>query len=63
MCGHTGEGEGGMNWESSTDIYSLPCVKQNLVGKLTAQYSENSDHGIWSHHFMANRWGDSGNSD
>ena len=20
-------------------------------------------HGIWSHHFMANRWGKSGNSD
>ena len=22
-----------------------------------AQHSENEDHGIWSHHFMANRWG------
>ena len=21
------------------------------------------DHGIWSHHFMANRWGKNGNSD
>ena len=21
------------------------------------------DHGIWSHHFMANRWGNSGNSE
>ena len=21
----------------------------------------NKDHGIWSHHFMANRWGNSGN--
>jgi len=20
-------------------------------------------HGIWSHHFMGNRWGNSGNSD
>ena len=28
-----------------------------------AQHSENEDHGIWSHHFMANRRGDSGNSD
>ena len=27
------------------------------------QHSENDDHGIWSHHFMANRWGNSGNSD
>ena len=23
---------------------------------------KNSDHGIWSHHFMGNRWGNSGNS-
>ena len=22
----------------------------------------NEDHGIWSHHFMGNRWGNSGNS-
>ena len=26
------------------------------------QHSENKDCDIWSHHFMANRWGDSGNS-
>ena len=30
---------------------------------LKAQYSENKDHGIWSHHFMANRWGNNGNND
>ena len=29
---------------------------------IKAQHSENEDHGIWSHHFMANRWGNSGNS-
>ena len=29
---------------------------------LKAQHSENEDHGICSHHFMANRWGNSGNS-
>ena len=29
---------------------------------LKTQHSENEDHGIWSHHFMANRWGKSGNS-
>ena len=28
-----------------------------------AQHSENEDHGIWSHHFMGNRWGNNGNSD
>ena len=26
---------------------------------LKTQHSENEDHGIWSHHFMANRWGNS----
>ena len=30
---------------------------------LEAQHSENEEHGIWSHHFMANRWGNSGNSE
>ena len=29
---------------------------------LKAQHSENEDHGIWSYHFMGNRWGNSGNS-
>ena len=28
---------------------------------LKAQHSENEDHGIWSHHFMGNRWRNSGN--
>ena len=26
---------------------------------LKAQHSENEDHGIQSHHFMGNRWGNS----
>ena len=29
---------------------------------LKAQHSENEDHGIQSHHFMGNKWGNSGNS-
>ena len=24
---------------------------------------QKNDHGIWSHHFMANRWGNNGNND
>ena len=28
---------------------------------LKAQHSENEDHGIWSNHFIGNRWGNSGN--
>ena len=30
---------------------------------LKTQHSKNEDHGIWSHHFMANIWGNNGNSD
>ena len=30
---------------------------------LKTQHSKNKDHGIQSHHFMANRWGNNGNSD
>ena len=31
--------------------------------RLKTQHSKNKDHGIWSHHFMANRWENNGNSD
>ena len=30
---------------------------------LKTQHSKNKDHGIWSYHFMANRWGNNGNSE
>ena len=30
---------------------------------LKPQLSKNQDRGIWSHHFMTNRWGNNGNSD
>jgi len=30
---------------------------------LKTQHSKNWDHGIWSHHFMGNRWGNNGNSE
>ena len=29
----------------------------------TTIMAENEDHVIWPHHFMANRWGNNGNSD
>ena len=50
--------------ESEEELKSLLMkVKEESekVG-LKAQHSENEDHGICSHHFMANRWGNSGNS-
>ena len=38
-------------------------VKEESEKDGLKQHSENEDHGIRSHHFMANRWGNSGNSD
>ena len=37
--------------------------KREWKSWLKAQHSENKGHGIWSHHFIANRWRNSGNSD
>ena len=36
---------------------------KSLLSWLKVKHSENQDHGIQSHHFMANRWGNNGNSD
>ena len=39
-------------------------VESEKVGlSQQVQHSENKDHGIWSHHFMANRHGKGENSD
>ena len=48
----------------SKELKSLLMKVKEESGKswLKAQHSENLDHGIWSHHFMANRWRNSGNS-
>ena len=47
--------------ESEEELKSLLMkVKEESekVG-LKAQHSKNEDHGIWSHYFMGNRWGNS----
>ena len=31
-CGHSGEGEDGVDWENSTETYTLPYVKQIVSG-------------------------------
>ena len=48
--------------ESEEELKSLLLKVKGESGKswLKAQHSENEDHGIWSHHFMGNRWGNSG---
>ena len=50
--------------ESEEELQSLLMKVKVESGKswLKAQHSENEDHGIQSHHFMGNRWGNSGNS-
>ena len=50
--------------ESEEELKSLLMkVKEESENvSLNLNYSENKDHGIWSHHFMANKWGNSGNS-
>ena len=49
--------------ESEEELKSLLMKVKEESEKLgKAQHSENEDHGIWSHYFMGNRWGNSGNS-
>ena len=50
--------------ESEEELKSLLMkVKKGVKNWLKTQHSNNEDHGIWSHHFMENRWGNNGNSD
>ena len=49
--------------ESKEKLKSLLLkVKESGKSWLKAHHSENKDHGIQFHHFMANRWGNSGNN-
>ena len=50
--------------ESEEELKSLLMKVKEEREKLglKAQHSANEDHGIWSHQFMGNRWGNSGNS-
>ena len=46
--------------ESEEELKSLLMkVKEESETVGLSQHSENEDHGIWSHHFMGNRWGNS----
>ena len=51
--------------ESEEELKSfLGKVKEKTEkADLKLNIQKNEDHGIWSHHFMANRWGNNGNSD
>ena len=48
--------------DSEEELKSLLMKEKVESGKswLKAQHSENEDHGVRSHRFMGNRWGNSG---
>ena len=51
--------------ESEEELKSLlmKVKEESEESWLKTKYSKDEDHGICSHHFMANRWGNNGNSD
>ena len=51
--------------ESKEELMSLlmKVKKESKNSWFKTQHSENKDHGNQSHHFMAIRWGNNGNSD
>ena len=51
--------------ESEGELKSLlmKVKEESEESRLKTQYSGDEDHGICSHNFMANRWGNNGNSD
>ena len=48
--------------EREEEINSLLIKVKEESEKVEVQHSENKDHGIWSHHFIVNRWENCGNS-
>ena len=48
--------------ESEEELKSLLMKVEEESEKLGLKLSIQKTGGIWSHHLMGNRWGDSGNS-
>ena len=50
--------------ESEEELKSLLMNVKEESKKVGLKLNiQNKDHGIWSHHFMGNRWGNSGSRD
>ena len=51
--------------ESEKELKSLlmKVKEESEKAGLKTQHSKSEDYGIWFHHFMANRWGNTGNSE
>ena len=49
---------------SEEELKSLSMKVKGESEKVTLKlnFQKNEDYGIWSHHFMANRWGNNGNN-
>ena len=48
--------------EEEVKSFLVKVGEESEKNWLKVQHSENKDRGIQSHHFMGNRWGNSGNS-
>ena len=48
--------------EEELKSFLMQVKEESEKNWLKAQHSENADHGILTHHFMGNRWGNSENS-
>ena len=49
--------------ESEQELKSLLMKEESEKVGLKLNIQKTEDHGIWSHHFMGNKWGNNGNSD
>ena len=50
--------------ESEEELKSLLMKVKEESKKVGLKLNiQKTDHGVWSHHFMTNRWGNNGNSD
>ena len=49
--------------ETKEELKSLlmKVKEESEKAVLKLNFQRNKDHGIWSYHFMANRWGNNGN--
>ena len=47
--------------EEEVKSFLVKVEEESEKNWLKVQHSENKDHGILSHHFMGDRWGNSGN--
>ena len=48
--------------EEELKSFLMKVKEDSKKAGLKLNFQKNEDHGIWSRHVMANRWGDNGNS-